>query len=66
MCDTILTDLGMEFTSESFKLVLKYFGIKHLHTTVTHPQTNAMVERYHRCLKKMLCFFVNEYKDSWD
>ena len=48
MCDIILTGLDTEFTSKLFKLALKYFDIKHLHTTVTHPQTNAMVERYYR------------------
>ena len=61
-----LHDLGSEFTSELFKVFLDYFGIDQLKCTVMHPQTNGIVERFHRCLKDMLKGFVDQYSDDWD
>ena len=61
-----LHDLGSEFTSELFQVFLDYFGIDQLKCTVMHPQTNGIVESFHRCLKDMLKGFVDQYSDDWD
>ena len=31
-----------------------------------HPQTNGIVENFHRCLKDVLTGFVDWYSDDWD
>ena len=61
----ILSDLGIEFTSELFRLFVQYFGVCQLNTTACHPQTNIVV-RFHRVLKNMLRSFVEEQPDDWD
>ena len=61
-----LHDLGSEITSRLFQIFLDYFGIGQLKCTVMHPQTNGIVEHFHRCLKEMLKGFVDQYSDDWD
>ena len=52
---TITTDKGSQFTSSSWKCMCKAIGAKHFTMTVYHPQSNGMVERFHRQLKDALC-----------
>ena len=59
-------DLGSEFTSESFQIFLDFFGINQLKCTIIHPQTNGIVEQFHKCLKDMLKGFVDKFSDYWD
>ena len=49
-----------------FQVFLDYFGIDQLKCTVMHPQTNGIVERFHRCLKDMLKGFIDQFSDDWD
>ena len=50
----IITDRGAQFESELFNAMARQLGIKHLRTTSYHPQTNGMIERFHRTLKQSL------------
>ncbi|KAK7884454.1 hypothetical protein WMY93_027577 [Mugilogobius chulae] len=47
----ITTDNGPQFTSCDFADFLKERGIKHIKTSVYHPQANGCVERFNRVLK---------------
>ena len=50
----ITTDRGTQFTSSTWACMCKKLGIQHLMTTAYHPQSNGMVERFHRQLKQSL------------
>lgn len=45
---TLTTDQGSIFMSNSFKQFLCKYQISHVYTTAYHPQSNGMVERFHR------------------
>ena len=51
---TITTDRGTQFTSATWQCLCKTIGSQHILTTSYHPQSNGMVERYHRQLKEAL------------
>jgi len=52
--DNIITDQGTQFEGELFNSLSRTFGFNHIHTTSYHPQTNGMIERFHRSLKTSL------------
>ena len=51
---TITTDRGTQFTSAVWACMCAKLGIQHISTTPYHPQSNGMVERFHRQLKQSL------------
>ncbi|CAK1595243.1 unnamed protein product [Parnassius mnemosyne] len=51
---TITTDQGRNFESNLFLKVLQTMGIKKIRTTAYHPQSNGIVDRWHRTLKTAL------------
>jgi len=51
---TISSDRGSQFTSQAWKDLLHFLGIKHITTTSYHPQSNGIVEITHRRLKDAL------------
>ena len=51
---TITTDQGAQFTGGTWQCMCKALGTKHVRTTAYHPQSNGMVERFHRQLKAAL------------
>ena len=51
---TLITDRGSQFTSSTWKDVGTILNIKLQHTTAYHPQSNGMIERFHRQLKDAL------------
>ena len=48
---TITTDRGVQFESKLWDGLCNQFGIVRNHTTSYLPQSNGMVERFHRQLK---------------
>ena len=52
--DTITSDRGVQFTSNLWRAVCDTLHISHQQTTAYHPQSNGLVERFHRRLKDAL------------
>ncbi|CAK1596050.1 unnamed protein product [Parnassius mnemosyne] len=51
---TITTDQGRNYESNIFLKLLQTIGIQKTRTTAYHPQSNGIVERWHRTLKTAL------------
>ncbi|KAJ1097376.1 hypothetical protein NDU88_002496 [Pleurodeles waltl] len=62
----ILTDQGTPFMSTLMKQVCKTLGISQIRTSVYHPQTDGLVERYNRTIKTLLRKVVEESGRDWD
>lgn len=59
-CPVKLTsDQGRQFESSVFKELMRYLGIDKKRTTPYHPQSNGMIERWHRSLKAALMARLN-------
>lgn len=51
---TIIMDRSRRFESNLWKALTELLGVKRARTTAYHPQSNGMVERFHRQLKAAL------------
>ena len=54
LCKKLTTDRGAIFLSQEFRETMRIFGIKHQFTTSYNPQSNGVVEKFHRFLKASL------------
>ncbi|XP_075777530.1 uncharacterized protein LOC142827202 [Pelodiscus sinensis] len=62
----ILTDQGTNVTSKLMAELCRLLNIKTLRTSVYHPQTDGLVERFNKTLKSMLRRFVELDPKDWD
>ncbi|KAL7880119.1 hypothetical protein SRHO_G00023730 [Serrasalmus rhombeus] len=62
----ILTDQGTNFTSKQIKQVYNLLGIRAIHTTAWHPQTDGLTERFNKTLKQTLRKLTNSNGTDWD
>lgn len=62
----ILTDQGTPFMSRVTKELCRLYKISHLRTSVYHPQTDGLVERFNKTLKSMLKKVVDKDGRNWD
>ena len=62
----ILTDQGSCFMSRVLKDLLSLLQIRHLRTSVYHPQTDGLVERFNQTLKRMLKKVMEVDGKNWD
>lgn len=63
---TILTDQGTQFTSEVITNLCKLLQIQQSFTTVFHPQSDGLCERFNRTMFQMLAAGGLELNDEWD
>ena len=61
----ILTDQGMNFTSQLLTEIYKMIGTKAIKTTPYHPQTDGLVERFNQTLKQMLKKLIDGEGREW-
>ena len=61
----ILSDNGLEFSSQCFNNVLEEFGIEHIYTTPYKPSSNGLVERVNRTIGEFLRNLTKCIND-WD
>ena len=62
--ETITTDRGTQFSGAVWKCMCEKLGINHILTTAYHPQSNGLVERFHRQLKESLR--ARSCNNSWE
>ncbi|KAL0184751.1 hypothetical protein M9458_020447, partial [Cirrhinus mrigala] len=62
----ILTDQGTPFMSKLMSDLCRLLPVKQLRTSVYHPQTDGLVERFNQTLKRMLRRVVAEDHKNWD
>ncbi|XP_053539534.1 uncharacterized protein LOC124628632 [Ictalurus punctatus] len=62
----VLTDQGTPFVSKLMADLCRMLQVKHLRTSVYHPQTDGLVERFNQTLKRMLRRVVDEEGRNWD
>ncbi len=62
----ILSDNGANLTSKLVEEVFTLLDIGHIKTSPYHPQTDGMVERFHKTLKEMLRKVKPKYGNQWD
>ena len=60
---TITTDRGSQFSGAVWECMCRTLGIRHIMTTAYHPQSNGLVERFHRRLKEALR--ARQCGDAW-
>ncbi|KAG8182161.1 hypothetical protein JTE90_017115 [Oedothorax gibbosus] len=58
-------DQGSSFTSALSTTFLEKFGIKVVHSSVYHPQSNP-IERFHRTVKRVLKVLCLESGNDWE
>ena len=63
--ESITTDNGSQFTSSVWRQLTETWGIKPHLTTTYHPQSNGLVERFHRRLKESLNALATDEPDHW-
>ena len=63
--ESVTTDNGSQFTSSIWRQLLDTWGIRAHFTTPYHPQSNGLVERFHRRLKESLNALGSEEPDHW-
>ncbi len=51
---------GTAFMSRTIRKLYELLGIKSVRTSVYHPQTDGLVERFNRTLKTMIRKFIHE------
>ena len=62
----ILTDQGTEFMSCLMKELCALLQIKQIQTSVFHPQTDGLVRRFNKTLKRMLWKVIEQDGKNWD
>jgi transposase InsO family protein len=62
----ILMDQGTAFMSHVMKDVCNLLQIKQVRTSVYHPQTDGLVERFNKTLKQMLKKDIERDARNWD
>jgi transposase InsO family protein len=50
----IVTDNGSPFTAAEFKDLVRRFGLEHIRIRTYHPESNGLVERFHRSTREAL------------
>ena len=63
--EQLVTDRGTQFTSHLWRDLMRSLGIRHNLTTAYHPQSNGIVERFHRQLKQALKCKVAQKHLDW-
>ena len=63
--EQFISDQGRNFESDLIQELCKIAGVKKLHTTPYHPQSNGQCERFNSTLCNMLGTLSEEEKSDW-
>ena len=61
-----MSDRGTTFLNETIRQLCLNHGIKHRLSSLYHPQTNGLVERFNRTLCQSLAKYVDLVQHDWD
>nr|KYP51243.1 Pol polyprotein [Cajanus cajan] len=61
---SLVTDNGRQFIAQSFEDFLRELGVKHLPTSVEHPQTNGQAEAANKVILQEIKKRLGNSKDS--
>ncbi|XP_076029783.1 KRAB-A domain-containing protein 2-like [Oratosquilla oratoria] len=62
----VQSDQGPNFTSRLFNQVMQSLGVRQSRSSVYHPQSQGVVERFHQTFKRMLRTYCLEFGKDWD
>ena len=62
---TILSDNGSQFKGQMTQAIMKMLNIIQVHSTIYHPQSNGIVERFNKTIKNMLVKVTIDQEDKW-
>ncbi|XP_021374150.1 uncharacterized protein LOC110463677 [Mizuhopecten yessoensis] len=62
----IYSEQGAEFESELFQAVCRKLEVNKTRTSPYNPQSDGLVERFNRTMKRMMATFAHEKKEDWD
>ena len=62
----IHSDQGRNFESQVFAEMCRLLGVNKTRTTLLHPQSDGMVERFNRAIEDQLPKFVDSNQWDWD
>ena len=62
----IVSDNGTEFCNAVIDQINAFFNIKHITTSIYHPQANGKVERFNRVMSDALAKLVDRSQRDWD
>ena len=66
-CESLTTDNGPEFTAKEFEEFLVNHSIKHVKTAPYSPQSNGVMEKWHRYLNQVLKLCgIHRQGDDWE
>ena len=63
---SILTDQGTHFRNNLMDSLAKLIGYNHIFSTVYHPQSNGMVERFNATFVPQLAKLQDRVNNNWD
>ena len=63
--DRIISDRGLQFTSNIFNGIMNAIGVKHSMSTVFHPQTDGQTKCYNQELEAYLRIYCAYKPDDW-
>ena len=63
---TMLSDNGPQFKSDMYHQVCRFFNIQPSKSSIYHPQSNGMVERFNGTLKSILRKVAENEPQNWD
>ena len=64
--ETLHSDQGRNFESKVFASMCKRLGIHKTRTTPLRPQSDGLVERFHRTLGQQLAILTSKHQWDWD
>lgn len=64
--NSILSDQGTHFNNQLMDAMAKLIGYTHIFSTVYHPQTNGMVERFNATFVPQLAKLHDRESNNWD
>ena len=62
----IISDNGTEFCNAVIEQIAAFFNVKHIRTSVYHPQANGKCERYNQVQNDMLAKLVDRSQRNCD